>query len=250
MQAYRRTRRSDLYAPFGTCPNCGWSGKDWGFKYRNLCKRCHAQWRKETAEENQRCKLPKTNIKIAEDIIVTEHVHRRLRRKAQREVGDTASYWLARIIPVIAVLGSMHLIDIVKENFGSDGAIFGIMFGGLFLAIAGYCLFESVWQGKITRVTTILAHTRQQEIQEQNRFYASPEWRLVREQVLQEQGSVCQHCRRRISNDYDVTVDHIKPRSKFPELALDKSNLQVLCRRCNSAKGATYDEAGIIKGDN
>ena len=31
-------------------------------------------------------------------------------------------------------------------------------------------------------------------------------------------------------------VDHVKPRSKFPELALDLSNLQVLCNLCNVAK--------------
>jgi len=56
---------------------------------------------------------------------------------------------------------------------------------------------------------------------------------------------MCQECGRRIRNDYDLTVDHIKPRSKFPEFSLDNSNLQVLCRRCNSAKAATYDESSM-----
>jgi 5-methylcytosine-specific restriction endonuclease McrA len=31
-------------------------------------------------------------------------------------------------------------------------------------------------------------------------------------------------------------VDHILPRSKFPELELDIDNLQVLCEECNLAK--------------
>jgi 5-methylcytosine-specific restriction endonuclease McrA len=92
-----------------------------------------------------------------------------------------------------------------------------------------------------------LARERQQKIDEASMFYASPEWRLLREQVLSERGRRCEKCRRAIRYDFDLTVDHIKPRSKFPELALDKSNLQVLCRRCNCAKGATYDEPSMTR---
>lgn len=33
-----------------------------------------------------------------------------------------------------------------------------------------------------------------------------------------------------------IHVDHIKPRSKFPELALDVNNLQILCEDCNVGK--------------
>ncbi len=33
----------------------------------------------------------------------------------------------------------------------------------------------------------------------------------------------------------------MKPRSKYPELALDPENLQVLCRACNMGKRA-WDE--------
>lgn len=36
-------------------------------------------------------------------------------------------------------------------------------------------------------------------------------------------------------------VDHIKPRSKYPELQLTLSNLQVLCHDCNMGKSA-WDE--------
>ena len=34
----------------------------------------------------------------------------------------------------------------------------------------------------------------------------------------------------------DLTVDHIIPYSERPDLAYDITNLDVLCRRCNSAK--------------
>ena len=33
-----------------------------------------------------------------------------------------------------------------------------------------------------------------------------------------------------------IHVDHIKPRSKYPELELDINNLQVLCEDCNIGK--------------
>ena len=36
-------------------------------------------------------------------------------------------------------------------------------------------------------------------------------------------------------------VDHIKPRSKYPELALDPNNLQVLCKDCNLGKSNLYN---------
>ena len=34
-----------------------------------------------------------------------------------------------------------------------------------------------------------------------------------------------------------MNVDHIKPRRLYPGLALEKSNLQVLCADCNHGKG-------------
>jgi 5-methylcytosine-specific restriction endonuclease McrA len=240
------TRRySNAYAPEGTCPRCGWTGRDWGFKYRNLCKRCHKQWRKKKVEEQREYNSPNTNVKIANGIVVTEHVHKRLCRRAEREVGATPTYWLARIIPFVIVIGTMYVIDIVKQNPSSDATVFAIMFAGLFLAAASYCIFAFAWEGKVARKTTELAYVRQRDLEEQQRFYNSPEWGLLREQVLSERGRRCEKCGQDIRSDFDLTVDHVKPRSKFPELALDKSNLQVLCRRCNSSKGATYDESSM-----
>src|SRR5690606_15930335 len=34
----------------------------------------------------------------------------------------------------------------------------------------------------------------------------------------------------------ELHVDHIKPRSTHPDLALDENNLQVLCKPCNLGK--------------
>ena len=66
------------------------------------------------------------------------------------------------------------------------------------------------------------------------KFYTSVEWRKLREEVLQDNTNICFIC----GNKKDLTIDHIKPRSKYPKLALKINNLQILCRSCNSSKGA------------
>lgn len=64
-------------------------------------------------------------------------------------------------------------------------------------------------------------------------FYNSTDWKNIRNEVLRTNINRCVICEK----TKDLTVDHIKPRSKFPELAIDISNTQILCRSCNSSKG-------------
>ena len=66
------------------------------------------------------------------------------------------------------------------------------------------------------------------------RFYNSTEWRSLRIKVLERKKNICVGC----GAKNNLTVDHKKPRSKFPHKALEYNNLQILCRSCNSAKGA------------
>lgn len=72
-------------------------------------------------------------------------------------------------------------------------------------------------------------------------FYDSDEWRELRYRALKLHGGSCQCCGNRASPGKPLHVDHIKPRSKFPELELQLSNLQVLCKDCNLGKMA-WDE--------
>lgn len=70
-------------------------------------------------------------------------------------------------------------------------------------------------------------------------FLLSFEWRKLRMEVLVERGARCECCGATpAANGIVIHVDHIKPRRFFPALALNKSNLQVLCEVCNHGKGA------------
>ena len=66
------------------------------------------------------------------------------------------------------------------------------------------------------------------------RFERSPEWLTVRASILATHPYRCCHC----GAAERLQVDHIRPKSKFPELALDPANLQLLCWPCNRTKAA------------
>lgn len=248
-----------MYAPYGRCPACGWSGRDWGFKYHSFCTNCYKQWRKAKAEENRKrkeeirqLKPPNENIEITNGIIITGNVLKRLKKQAYFDVPRTNRInWFSFFDDMACLIIFLAVIILWLTIWTSpQHAAFPAI-----CALIGFFIHR-VFSDKHTEEKTKrdglaksrleeLARDRQRIIDEMKAFYASSEWRLVREQVIQEQGRVCQECGSRIIEDFDLTVDHIKPRSKFPELALDKSNLQVLCRKCNSAKGAIYNEITI-----
>lgn len=73
---------------------------------------------------------------------------------------------------------------------------------------------------------------------ETDSFYRTDAWRKVRYEALVLHGGRCQCCGRSPSDEIVLHVDHIKPRSRYPKLALEPSNLQVLCDDCNLGKGA------------
>lgn len=69
-------------------------------------------------------------------------------------------------------------------------------------------------------------------------FLSSWEWTTIRMKVLLKYGRKCMCCGADPSDGVKICVDHIKPRSTHPELALIEENLQVLCYACNKGKGA------------
>jgi len=67
-------------------------------------------------------------------------------------------------------------------------------------------------------------------------FLLSYEWRVTRMKVLVRDGARCACCGSTAKDGVRMNVDHIKPRKTHPELALNMSNLQVLCEVCNHGK--------------
>lgn len=68
-------------------------------------------------------------------------------------------------------------------------------------------------------------------------FLSTYEWRKVRMEALKKYGPKCQCCGATPADGAVMNVDHIKPRKKWPSLALDVNNLQILCHECNHGKG-------------
>lgn len=71
------------------------------------------------------------------------------------------------------------------------------------------------------------------------RFYKTQEWKELRFRVLAKYGRLCMCCG---TTTGSMHVDHIKPRSRRPDLSLNFNNLQVLCSACNLGKSNLSDE--------
>ena len=237
-------------APFGTCDACGKSGHDWAFRYQGLCSRCYRRWRREKAVALKRLRPPNENVPVGEGVVVTRNVKKRLESNAQTEVPFSRSHrfwdglsWLVLLLgPMVPIL--YYLLGL---RLPVDGWILLVGWCILILALIGITEHFSGrenrkrWAKLLAHVTK-LAVERQQRIAEMEEFYASAEWKVLRKAVIRKQGRTCKMCGKRRLTDADLAVDHVLPRSKYPELALERENLQVLCKSCNSSKGARISQ--------
>lgn len=69
-------------------------------------------------------------------------------------------------------------------------------------------------------------------------FYCTVEWKRVRYDALKLSSGRCECCGKSPADGITLNVDHIKPIREAPDLALELSNLQVLCSDCNRGKGS------------
>ena len=161
-------------------------------------------------------------IKLSDDVIVTGAVNRRLTKKAKSNN------------PIIGVIASIWVLTffIMSRFPASPWSWLGVLVALVFTI---FVLYKR--RAAIETETIQLAEERKKRLDEAKQFYSSPEWQQVRSEVIKEKGQVCSECGVYYEDSYHITVDHIRPRSKYPELALELSNLRVLCRRCNSSKG-------------
>jgi 5-methylcytosine-specific restriction endonuclease McrA len=73
-------------------------------------------------------------------------------------------------------------------------------------------------------------------------FYKTREWMELRYSTIARYGNQCQCCGAHKSATLWLHIDHIKPRSKYPDLELNPDNLQVLCRECNIGKSNKHEQ--------
>lgn len=59
----------------------------------------------------------------------------------------------------------------------------------------------------------------------------------------------CCYCESKIKSTSYPEIEHFKPKSQYPELCFDYSNLHYSCKRCNLAKGSYYDDNIISPSD-
>ncbi|MGL4850956.1 MAG: HNH endonuclease [Clostridium sp.] len=78
-----------------------------------------------------------------------------------------------------------------------------------------------------------------QKNKEQMKILTSTRWRRLRLKIIQRDNGCCQRCLNKfgIINGSELQVHHIKPRSVYPELIYDESNLITMCKLCNVELG-------------
>lgn len=216
----RKTLSGRYYVPKGVCEDCA--------KFRRRSR-------------------PNPTVQLSDNLVVSSNVRKRLKNKAALEHPKTLIHELPGILTFLVVVASVILgmvyasSDIPKPPNLAWGWVVTLAWIGstVGLIVAVQYLMSGPPQKRdraIEQLTIKLAQERAETYEDRQRFYSSPEWRTLREQVIREEGQVCGNCGRRIRREVDLTVDHIRPRSRFPDLALARDNLRALCRRCNSRK--------------
>lgn len=101
--------------------------------------------------------------------------------------------------------------------------------------LGGYPLDPVLRKEYLKEVKQKRAKRKKKQERHEKPFYESRQWLLLRYQALKLYGKQCQLCGA-TPPDIVIHVDHIKPRSKYPELELELNNLQILCEPCNLGK--------------
>ena len=99
-------------------------------------------------------------------------------------------------------------------------------------------LIDAYWKATPGIQTYLRQPTAKRPTSARGGFYVSREWRRLRYKVLAKRGACCECCGSTAADGAVMHVDHIKPRSRSPELELVAENLQILCEACNVGKGA------------
>lgn len=229
------------------CSSCGRIKRVKYVPTSTLCRSCAAK----TAAKKRRA-VPNVPVSITDNIVVTTAVENRLMTEAEKVTPvlppfrqeDTANSVKATFWALFIIVGTFYFLMEKKNDILVWLALLGT---AILLHFVIWVLMmkprserkkrEAERLAQLVLKKQELAKQRQERIEERDQFYASPEWNMLRKQAIKKGGRICAECGRKIRKDNDITVDHIRPRSKYPDLALKIENLRVLCRSCNSRKG-------------
>jgi 5-methylcytosine-specific restriction endonuclease McrA len=218
--------------PAGECSECGRRRSRRFMASPFLCKKCAAKRRPPVFNPERR---------LPNGVVLTRRVERSMRRQAYGD--NIVSMYQARQDRVGMITACLTIASIYIALFRMDSLGFATLVAVPSLGGVICLILHIPKERRIRQVVRDLAIERRDRLVEYQAFYTSSDWIRLRNKVVREEGSRCGICGRAIRKEEDITVDHIKPRSKYPLLALERSNLRVVCRQCNSAKGAEeYDD--------
>lgn len=84
---------------------------------------------------------------------------------------------------------------------------------------------------------------QRQQFKENNtdmiKLIKSTRWQKFRLRIINRDGGHCQRClhKYKVVNSKSLEVHHIKPRTKYPELMFEETNVVTLCKLCNTQIG-------------
>lgn len=102
-------------------------------------------------------------------------------------------------------------------------------------AECGYCSASIMGPG-LQPATHFSVDTVPYKVKDKTDFLQTKEWAILRHQAFAKYGNQCACCGIGPEQGAILHVDHIKPRSLYPELESCIDNLQILCQLCNVGK--------------
>ena len=257
MGRYQKLAGSNIFF----CSDCGRRKNVMYVPSSSRCRQCALKHRHRDSREL---------VNVSDDLVVTEKVRRGLAEQAsqllpsepsepphpsERKIGIGEGIQTAVVLLYFPIaIGILHITGVGFSERGLLLLLNGV-WGPLIIYIAIHRWLKeprAVYAARIERYherlterirkkTVELAQARAEQMHERQVFYASPEWKALRRQVIDEDGRTCKECGVYVKNTSEITMDHIQPRSRYSKLALNRDNLQVLCRSCNSSKGASEE---------
>ncbi len=210
------------------CRECNRSKPRNYFISDSLCKKCAAKRRTPTSNYK---------INLGNEIEITSSTHKRLYNIANRTRISNIEFFGKLLLNLSFIISFLCFIDIKWICFWHPSCDISILFT-LTLGVISYIGMNLIpKQKRIKKQILKLAINRKEKLLEYENFYISTEWKTLRKEIIHQSEPICKICGKIIKRKINLTVDHIKPRSKHPHLALNPLNMQILCRRCNSSKG-------------